>query len=139
LQSISGVSAINPLVAYYDIHGRKKEVLLFWPEHHMRLMKIIGERIKLINLVLFCHRFVGQYEFLNPMVMIKDIELLKKITVKDFEHFLDHRTTINDEIEPFFGRSLLLLKGISLSNTIVIITNTMIAEYHQHSAAAILD
>jgi hypothetical protein len=30
LQSISGVSAINPLVAYYDIHGRKKEVLFFY-------------------------------------------------------------------------------------------------------------
>jgi hypothetical protein len=30
LQSISGVSAINPLVAFYDIHGRKKEVLFFY-------------------------------------------------------------------------------------------------------------
>jgi hypothetical protein len=29
LQSISGVSAINPLVAFYDIHGRKREVLFF--------------------------------------------------------------------------------------------------------------
>jgi hypothetical protein len=29
LQSISGVNAINPLVAFYDIHGRKIEVL-FW-------------------------------------------------------------------------------------------------------------
>jgi hypothetical protein len=28
-QSISGVRAINPLVAFYDIHGRKREVLLF--------------------------------------------------------------------------------------------------------------
>jgi hypothetical protein len=27
LQSISGVSAINPLVAFYDIHGGKREVL----------------------------------------------------------------------------------------------------------------
>jgi hypothetical protein len=27
LQSISGVSAINPLVAYYDIHGENREVL----------------------------------------------------------------------------------------------------------------
>jgi hypothetical protein len=25
LQSISGVSAINPLVAFYDIHGGKRE------------------------------------------------------------------------------------------------------------------
>jgi hypothetical protein len=30
LQSISGVNAINPLVAFYDIHGRKREVLLFY-------------------------------------------------------------------------------------------------------------
>jgi hypothetical protein len=29
-QSISGVSAINPLVAFYDIHGRQREVLLFY-------------------------------------------------------------------------------------------------------------
>jgi hypothetical protein len=30
LQSISGVSAISPLVALYDIHGRKREVLFFY-------------------------------------------------------------------------------------------------------------
>jgi hypothetical protein len=29
LQSISGLSAINPLVAFYDIHGGKREVLFF--------------------------------------------------------------------------------------------------------------
>jgi hypothetical protein len=30
LQSISGVSAINPLVAFYDIHGGKRKVLFFY-------------------------------------------------------------------------------------------------------------
>jgi hypothetical protein len=30
LQSISGVSAINPLVAFYNIHGGKREVLFFY-------------------------------------------------------------------------------------------------------------
>jgi hypothetical protein len=30
LQSISGVRAINPLVAFYDIHGGKREVLVFY-------------------------------------------------------------------------------------------------------------
>jgi hypothetical protein len=34
LQSISGVSALNPLVAFYDIYGRKGEVLLFCPGGH---------------------------------------------------------------------------------------------------------
>jgi hypothetical protein len=28
LQSISGVSAINPLVAFYDIHGGKRDFIL---------------------------------------------------------------------------------------------------------------
>jgi hypothetical protein len=38
LQSISGVSAINPLVAFYDIHGGKRRgaILLFCPGHHTR-------------------------------------------------------------------------------------------------------
>jgi hypothetical protein len=30
LQSISGVSDINPLVAFYDIHGGKRELLFFY-------------------------------------------------------------------------------------------------------------
>jgi hypothetical protein len=30
MQSISGVSAVNPLDAFYDIHGRKREVLFFY-------------------------------------------------------------------------------------------------------------
>jgi hypothetical protein len=30
LQSISGVSTINPLVAIYDIYGGKREVLFFY-------------------------------------------------------------------------------------------------------------
>jgi hypothetical protein len=30
LQPISGVSAINPLVVFYVIHGGKKEVLFFY-------------------------------------------------------------------------------------------------------------
>jgi hypothetical protein len=30
LQSISGVSAINPIVAFYGIHGGKREVLFFY-------------------------------------------------------------------------------------------------------------
>jgi hypothetical protein len=38
LQSISGVSDINPLLAFNDIHGRKREaILLFCPEHHTSL------------------------------------------------------------------------------------------------------
>jgi hypothetical protein len=30
LQSILGVSAINPLIAFYDIHGGKREAQFFY-------------------------------------------------------------------------------------------------------------
>jgi hypothetical protein len=30
LQSMSGVSAIKPLVAFYDIHGGKRDAMLFF-------------------------------------------------------------------------------------------------------------
>ncbi|XP_013135368.1 PREDICTED: cytochrome P450 9e2-like isoform X2 [Papilio polytes] len=56
-------------------------------------------------------RFVGRYEFLNPMVMIKDIELIKKIAVRDFEYFLDHRAFVDEQFDPLFGRNLFALKG----------------------------
>ncbi|KAL4707493.1 hypothetical protein ACJJTC_000245 [Scirpophaga incertulas] len=56
-------------------------------------------------------KFVGRFEFLNAMVMIKDVELIKKITIKDFEHFLDHRTMVDDKTDPLFGRNLFSLKG----------------------------
>jgi hypothetical protein len=36
LQPISDVSAINPLVAFYDIHGEKKEVLFFYLGLHIK-------------------------------------------------------------------------------------------------------
>ncbi|XP_073945642.1 cytochrome P450 9e2-like [Choristoneura fumiferana] len=56
-------------------------------------------------------RFVGNYEFVKPVIFIRDIELIKKITVKDFEHFLDHRTFVSEELDPLFGRNLFSLKG----------------------------
>jgi hypothetical protein len=39
LQSISGVGAINPLAAFYDLHRGRREVLFFYflPGHHTRL------------------------------------------------------------------------------------------------------
>jgi hypothetical protein len=57
LQSISGVSAINPLVAFYDIHGEKNGgILLFCPGHYTRdlstdwsniIVDFIGQQIRI--------------------------------------------------------------------------------------------
>nr|WNK22289.1 cytochrome P450 [Athetis lepigone] len=55
-------------------------------------------------------RFVGRFEFINELVVVRDIELVKKITVKDFEHFLDHRSIFSTS-DSFFSRNLFSLKG----------------------------
>ncbi|XP_023717573.1 cytochrome P450 9e2 isoform X2 [Cryptotermes secundus] len=57
------------------------------------------------------HKYGGVYEFLNPVILLRDPELIKMVTVKDFEHFLDHRATISEEAEPLLGKTLFGLKG----------------------------
>ncbi|XP_075973963.1 cytochrome P450 9e2-like [Anticarsia gemmatalis] len=55
-------------------------------------------------------KFVGRYEFRNKTLMIRDLELLKKIAVKDFEHFLDRRPVFPDS-DSYFNRNLSSLIG----------------------------
>ncbi|CAH2269490.1 jg27299 [Pararge aegeria aegeria] len=56
-------------------------------------------------------RFVGKYEFLRPVIIVRDLDLVKRITIKDFEHFLDHRGLTADNVEPLFSRNIISLKG----------------------------
>nr|ULR85445.1 cytochrome P450 [Spodoptera frugiperda] len=53
-------------------------------------------------------RFLGRFELLKDSIVIRDIELLKKITIKDSEHFLDHTS---NGFESLFERSLFFMQG----------------------------
>ncbi|KAJ9573562.1 hypothetical protein L9F63_009047, partial [Diploptera punctata] len=57
------------------------------------------------------HKYGGFYEFLKPVVVLRDPELIKMVTIKDFEHFLDHRNLITEDSEPLFGKALFNLQG----------------------------
>ncbi|KAF2886389.1 hypothetical protein ILUMI_19784 [Ignelater luminosus] len=56
-------------------------------------------------------RYAGGYQFLRLSLILKDPDLIKQITVKDFDHFLDHSQLISEEIEPLFGKNLFALQG----------------------------
>ncbi|XP_026318091.1 cytochrome P450 9e2-like [Hyposmocoma kahamanoa] len=56
-------------------------------------------------------RFYGAFQFLKPFLMVRDIELIKKIGVKDYEHFLDHNSLFKEEHDKLFGRNLISLTG----------------------------
>lgn len=55
-------------------------------------------------------RFYGLFDSGKPLVAIRDPELIKQITVKDFEYFLDHRKMISD-VGSLFDKSLFMLTG----------------------------
>nr|QLI62176.1 cytochrome P450 27 [Streltzoviella insularis] len=56
-------------------------------------------------------RYVGFIEPTTLALMIRDPELIKAITIKDFDHFTDHRAFFSEEAEPVLSGNLLLMKG----------------------------
>ncbi|KAL0841595.1 hypothetical protein ABMA28_015254 [Loxostege sticticalis] len=55
-------------------------------------------------------RYVGFIEGSNPILIIRDPEIIKSITVKNFENFVDHKSFFFSE-EDIFGKSLFSMKG----------------------------
>lgn len=53
----------------------------------------------------------GTFELTSAITMIRDPDLIKQIAIKDFDHFTNHRTIIDEEVDPLFGRALFNIKG----------------------------
>lgn len=51
------------------------------------------------------------FEFRRPIYFIRDPKLVKKLAVKDFDFFTDHRSVIDESIDKLFGKSLVSLRG----------------------------
>jgi cytochrome P450 family 9 len=51
--------------------------------------------------------------FTTPFLMLRDLELIKKVTVKDFDHFHDHLAFDNTKSDPLLSKSLVSLSGDS--------------------------
>ncbi|XP_011705528.1 PREDICTED: cytochrome P450 9e2-like [Wasmannia auropunctata] len=56
-------------------------------------------------------KYVGIVEMFNPTLLVRDPELIKDIVVKDFEHFPDHRSFIDESVEPLFSKNIFALRG----------------------------
>ncbi|XP_058837428.1 probable cytochrome P450 9f2 [Topomyia yanbarensis] len=63
-------------------------------------------------------KIVGIYDFMKPIFMLRDVNVIKKIAVKDFDFFTDHTPMLisgapEDEVggESLFGNSLFALRG----------------------------
>ncbi|KAF5285375.1 hypothetical protein FQR65_LT13265 [Abscondita terminalis] len=56
-------------------------------------------------------RYFGIYNFQDPLLLIRDPELIKKIFVKEFETFPEHRNFIAEGVDPLWSKNLFAMKG----------------------------
>ncbi|XP_076173802.1 cytochrome P450 9e2-like [Ptiloglossa arizonensis] len=56
-------------------------------------------------------KYVAVMDFATPTIVIRDPELIREITIKNFENFPDHQSFINEEVDPIFGRNVFSLRG----------------------------
>ncbi|KAJ8916092.1 hypothetical protein NQ315_004458 [Exocentrus adspersus] len=56
-------------------------------------------------------RYTGMYRFCNPVLMVRDPDLIWEIVVKKFEFFMDHSQLVPPESDPLWSKNLLSLTG----------------------------
>lgn len=49
---------------------------------------------------------------MKPTLIVRDPELIRLITIKDFDHFVNRNNVISEDADPLFAKSLLILKGL---------------------------
>ena len=53
----------------------------------------------------------GHFELRTPSYVLKGLDVIKKVAVKDFDYFMDRRSIISAECDPLLGNALILLTG----------------------------
>jgi hypothetical protein len=55
--------------------------------------------------------YVGILSFDQLGLVIRDLDLVKKILVENAHNFIDRNIAFNEELDPFFGKTMSTLKG----------------------------
>ncbi|XP_022830955.1 probable cytochrome P450 9f2 [Spodoptera litura] len=75
------------------------------------LFKHLIEDIDAVYTAFPQERYVGFIEGMKPIILVRDPELMKVITIKDFHYFVNRKEMFPKEIEPLLGSSLLNMEG----------------------------
>lgn len=94
-------------VPQYNIHGLIDNLEVFLGRKTMADMDDILYRM----LEKTSEKFCGKVELQQPIVLVKDMEVLKKILIKDFDHFVDRRAFGSSRAQPIINKMLANLKG----------------------------
>lgn len=66
--------------------------------------------VKSHNIFAGYRKYCGLYQFVAPTLFVLDLDLIKEICVKDFEHFVDRGFYYNEKDDPM-GIHLLAIDG----------------------------
>lgn len=56
-------------------------------------------------------KYIGFHMFGEPVIVLRDLELIKNVLVKHFDHFTDHKGFTDENSDPLFSRNLAFLNG----------------------------
>ncbi|CAH0579543.1 unnamed protein product [Chrysodeixis includens] len=93
-----GVKYVTPV----PLLGNTAKTLLRITAHSEQLVEMYNK--------FSSERFYGRFEFIAPIVEVRDVELVKKIVVKDFDNFPDRRKR-NDDLDIGLARSVAMMTG----------------------------
>lgn len=54
---------------------------------------------------------VGLFSGRQPIYLVKDVDILRQITIKDFDNFEDHDALVDSRNDTLLGNTLILLDG----------------------------
>ncbi|XP_014276563.1 cytochrome P450 6k1 [Halyomorpha halys] len=60
------------------------------------------------------HKMIGFYTFYDPMLFVRDPEIVKKILVSEFNSFSDNGFTLSKDVDPLLGFNPFTAKGVPL-------------------------
>ncbi|XP_043521014.1 cytochrome P450 9e2-like [Frieseomelitta varia] len=56
-------------------------------------------------------KYIGFYEFLTPIIVLRDLDLIKTVIMKNVNQFSDHRPLVNRKVDPMLGGMPFMLNG----------------------------
>ncbi|RZC42249.1 p450 domain containing protein, partial [Asbolus verrucosus] len=94
-----GVKQGNPALIFGDNWGTIKQKQSF------------ADMVQMVYNISPNSRYCGMYQFLKPTLILRDPDLIKQITVKDFAHFLNHQNLIPEDADPLWSKNLFSLNN----------------------------
>ncbi|XP_039310444.1 cytochrome P450 9e2-like [Solenopsis invicta] len=71
----------------------------------------MAEQIRNIYNLFPDEKYVGFHDFTRPTFIIRDPEIISTIAIEHFNNFCNHRSVVNESLDPIASRNLVSLQG----------------------------